>query len=442
MEDAMKRSNLPSRTHRGLAGLGTLVLVAAAGLIPVASVVAVAPDMVLDWNANAVNALSNASTATPPGAGYTPPVAAIRLAMVQGAVYDAVNAIDGGHQPYLHGLPAAPASASKAAAAATAAHDVLVGFNPALPLNVRTSVDGLYTASLAGIPNDQAKTDGITIGGQVAAAMLANRVGDGQFVPYSFTAGSGVGQWRPELPAFVSDPFAWDSNVRPFTLTSTSQYRTEGPDSLTSAAYAADYNEVKAMGPATGSARTQAQTTEALFFSANPLVMENSGFRGAAAARGLSITENARLFGMTSFAGADALIDCFDNKDYWSFWRPITAIREAANDGNPATTPQTGWLPLLATPPYPDEPSGYNCYTASMMHAASGFFGTDKIAFQLASPVTGTTRAYDRFSAVPKDTIDARVWLGIHFRTADVHGAWLGKKVAQWVDKHFFEPAN
>jgi hypothetical protein len=438
----MERSNLHSRTRRGLAGIATLLLVAAAGLIPVASVVAAAPDMVLDWNVNAVNALSNAAAATPPGAGYTPPVASIRLAMVQGAVYDAVNAIDGGHQPYLHGLPSAPASASEAAAAATAAHDVLVGLNPALPQNVRTSLDGLYAASLAGIPNDQARTDGITIGGEVASAMLAARVGDGQFVPYSFTPGTGVGQWRPELPVFLSDPFAWVSNVRPFTMTSTSQFRTEGPDSLTSAQYAADYNEVKALGPATGSSRTLQQTTEALFFSANPLVMDNRAFREVSAGHGLSIAQNARLFGMTSLASADALIGCWDNKDYWSFWRPITAIREAANDGNPATSPQAGWLPLLTEPPYPDEPSGYNCFSAAMLHSAKAFFGTDMVSFQLASPATATTRSYDRFTFVLRDTIDARVWLGIHFRTADVHGAWLGKKVAQWVDKHYFEPVD
>jgi hypothetical protein len=142
---------------------------------------------------------------------------------------------------------------------------------------------------------------------------------------------------------------------------------------------------------------------------------------------------------MTSMASADALIGCWDSKDRYSFWRPITAIREAANDGNGATEPQTGWLPLLATPPYPDEPSGYNCYSAAMMYAAKAFFGTDAISFKLTHPVSGVTRSYTRFTRVLKDTIDARVWLGIHFRTADVHGARLGKRVVRWVDDHFFE---
>jgi hypothetical protein len=158
----------------------------------------------------------------------------------------------------------------------------------------------------------------------------------------------------------------------------------------------------------------------------------------------LSVAEDARLFGMTSMSSADALIGCWDNKDYWSFWRPTTAIRLAGDDGNGATDPQDGWVPLISTgtPPYPDEPSGYNCFSAAMMHAAKAFFGTDKVGFTLGSSVTGTTRTYDRFTFVLRDTIDARVWLGIHFRAADVHGAWLGKKVAQWVDKHYFEPVN
>lgn len=439
----MTRSKPSSRIRRWLVGLSALALTAATLAIPASAAAAEPADMVLTWNLNAVNALSNAATATPPGAAYTPPVASIRLAMTQGAVYDAVNAIDGGHEAYLAGLPAAPHTASKAAAAATAAHHVLVGLTaPALAQPVKDSLDLLYATSLAAITDNQAKTDGIAIGAAVAAAMLADRAGDGQFATFSFTPGTHVGEWRPELPAFVSDPFAWVSNVRPFTMTGTGQFRVDEPDALSSRQYAKDFDEVKAMGPATGSKRTTEQTTEALFFSANPLVMENRAFREVATARGLSNTDAARLFGMTSLAAADGLIGCWDNKDFYSFWRPITAIREAADDGNKWTEPQDGWLPLLATPPYPDQPSGYNCYSAAMMHSAKAFFGSDKASFQLASPVTGTTRSYTRFTDVLHDTIDARVWLGIHFRKADVDGAWLGKNVAKWVDKHFFEPVH
>ena len=446
----MTRSTQGRRARRWLAGLTVLVLVAAAALIPSASVLAAAPtNAVLDWNRYAVEALSNPlPTAVPtppvPGAGLTPPVASIHLAMVQGAVYDAVNAIDRGHEPYLDDLPSARRSASKSAAAATAAHDVLVGLRNGsarvLPQVVIDRLDSLYAASLAKVNNNTNKTRGITIGAAVAEEMLEERAGDGRFGPFRFTPGSLVGEWRPT--SGVNDPNAWVARVRPFTLKSPSQFRTRGPLDLASAKYAKEFNEVKRMGVATGSGRTDAQTLQARFFSANPLPMMNGAFREIAATRGLSLTQDARLFGMTSMAGADALIGCWDDKAYWNFWRPVTAIQEAEHDGNPATSTQDGWAPLLLTPPYPDHPSGYNCYTAAMMYTAKAFFGTDRISFVLASPATMTTRTYKRFTAVPKDTINARIWLGIHFRTPDVQGAGLGKKVASWVAKHYFEPVH
>jgi hypothetical protein len=442
----MSRTEPRSRAQRGLATFSAIVLVAVAGLIPVASVMAAEPtDMVLVWNANAVIALSNANTATPPGAGQTPPVASIHLAMVQGAVYDAVNAIDGGHQAYLAGLPSAPANASKAAATAAAAHDVLIGLIPALPQNVKDSIEASYTSSLAAItPDNQAKADGIAIGQAAAATMLADRADDGRYGTFRFTAGTHPGEWRPELPSFVSDPFAWVARVRPFTMKSTSQFRTDGPLDMTSAQYATEFNEVKTMGALTGSSRTDAQTLEARFYSTNPLPMMNRAFREVAAARGLSLTDDARLFVTTSMSSADALIGCWDDKAYWNFWRPLTAINQAADDGNPDTAPQAGWLPLIATgtAPYPDHPSGYNCFTSAMMHTAKGFFGTDKISFVLHSSITGTSRSYDRFTRVLDDTIDARIWLGLHFRTPDVQGAELGKRAANWAASHYFKSAH
>jgi hypothetical protein len=432
------------RRFSGLAG--AVVLVVAMGLIPAASVIAAEPtDTVRVWNSNAILALGNPGTATPPGLGEPPPVASIHLAMVQGAVYDAVNAIDGGHQSYLNGLPATSSNASKAAAVATAAHHVLVGLNvvPAMPQNVTDSLNAQYVTSLATItPDDQAKTDGIAIGAAVAAAMLVERADDGRFVPYSFTSAFGPGDWRAEPPN-GSDPFAWVSNVRPFTMKSTGQFRTAGPLDLSSGQYAAEFNEVKTLGALTGSGRTDAQTLQARFYSANPLPMMNRAFREISVAEGLSLVEEARLFAMLGMAGADALIGCWDDKDYWSFWRPQTAIREAAGDDNPNTSPPPAgetWLPLIAsgTAPYPEHPSGYNCYAGAMMHAGKHYFG-DKVSFVLNSPVTGTSRSYDRFTDVLVDTIDARVWLGLHFRTPDVKGAWLGKRVANWSTAHFFK---
>ena len=142
---------------------------------------------------------------------------------------------------------------------------------------------------------------------------------------------------------------------------------------------------------------------------------------------------------MMNFAAADAGINCWDEKVFWAFWRPITAIRLADTDGNPNTTADTGWLPLIPTPPYSDHTSGYNCLSAAFVHSAKAFFGTDRVRFTVHSNATNADRSYRRLTDPIKDTIDARVWVGLHFRAADVDGARLGKEVACWVDDHFFQ---
>jgi hypothetical protein len=437
----MHRPDRLSRARMRVALVSVTAGLVLAGTLPFATASAGGDPatMLLQWNEYAVAATTNLPTGTPAGAGQTPPVASLHLAMVQTAVYDAVNAIDRGHEPYLRHLPRAPRWASKPAAAATAAHHVLVGLVPALSDVVKANLDAAYTASLASIADGSKKTAGITIGAAVAAKMLAKRADDGRFVPYSFTAGTGIGQWRPELPAFVSDPFAWVSNVKPFAIGRASRFRTAGPNALTSAKYAAELNEVKSLGSATSTTRTAAQTELGRFYSASPLAMLNKSLRDIVARKGLSITKAARLFAMTSVSGADALIGCWDDKDHYSFWRPITAIRNADSDGNPATATQADWLPFLATPPYPDHPSGYNCFTGATTQAASKFFGTNKVRISLTSPITMTTRTYSRLNRIVNDTIDARIYLGIHFRTPDVQGAKLGRSVASYVADHYFE---
>ena len=402
--------------------------------------------VVRDWNLHAVNALINAPTAPVPGAGQPPQVSALHLAMVQGAVYDAVNSIDGGHQPYLAGLPAASPEASQEAAVATAAHHVLVGLGtapvPPLPQVVSDRLDALYADALAGIPDGAAETDGIAAGAAAAEAMLAARASDGRYVSFSFTAGNGAGQWRPVPPGFASDPFAWVANVEPFVLRSPSQFQTRGPLELRSRASAREYNEVKELGgPDTAdSSRTDAQTAVARFYTVHPVELFNRTFRVIAEQRGLSIAEEARLFASINMAGADGLINCWSDKAFFSFWRPITAIHEGDNDGNRRTAGDQGWTSLLPTPPYPEHPSGYNCITGAMMHTAKDFFG-NKLEFDVVRVVPNepeVTRTYERFTDVVDDTIDARIYQGIHFRTAEVQGARIGKHVARWLDRHYF----
>ena len=439
------------RARWAVAAVGALCVVVALGGAARTAQAGPADDAVLDWNLHASDALINAPGAATPGMGQGPTVAILHLAMVQGAVYDAVNMIDGGHAPYLDHLPAAPASASKPAAVATAAHHVLLGtvMVPPLSAGIVTRLDGLYASSLAAIADGPAKTAGIAAGEAAAAKMLADRAADGRYGPFRFTCGDGPGEWRlttslecPDPPAPHGDPNAWLARVEPFVLESTSQFRSKGPYDMTSGVYAKDYNEVKELG-AVGSQRTPAQAALAGFFTntTSPPEMYNRTFRTVAASEGLGLVEQARLFAMVNMAGADAIINCWDDKAHWSFWRPVTAIRLGDQDGNHKTTADPGWTPLSGNPPYPEHPSGYNCITGGFMHAAAAFFGKKPLVFDMVRIVTGEanqTRTYRQFTDVVDDTIDARVYIGIHFRAGDVQGAEIGKDVARWLDQHYF----
>jgi hypothetical protein len=418
-----------------------IALIAASLLVPAASVAGAEPtDMVLEWNTNAVNTIGNAATGTPPGLGQPPPLAPIHLAMVHGAIYDAVNAIVDTHEPYLAGLNAS-SSASQAAAAAAAGYRVLVGITPASATAVKTSLDGLYAASLLKIPDGTAKTAGIAVGEAAATAMLANRVGDGRTGTSTFPVGDDPGEWRL-VPPLNANLFHWISAVRPFMLQSPDQYRIGAPFPLTSPEYAAEFNEVKTLGGA-GSTRTPAQAQLASWASVNPFPMVNRGLREIAAARGLSTSQQARLFVMTSMTAADSLISCWENKAHWLFWRPQTAIQQAANDGNPATAADANWTSLIPTPGYPDPPSGFNCLVSGTMNAAREYFGTNSLRFDLTSiGAAPVTRHYKQLNGPIKDSIEGRILVGLHFRRADEQGAWLGMKVAHWMSKHYFAPAD
>jgi hypothetical protein len=436
-----------------LAGAALLVAVVVGGAASPAQAVT-AEDAVLDWNRYASEALINAPAAPTPGMGQGPTVAILHLAIVQGAVYDAVNMIDGSREPYMDDLPPAPSSASAPAAVATAAHRVLVGMvvQPALTPAIVDRLNGLYAGTLAAIPDGAAKTAGIAAGEAAAAKMLSERAADGRYGPFRFTCGDDPGEWRPTTslvcttPSGPSDPNAWVARVEPFVLESTSQFRSKGPYDMTSGAYAKDYNEVKKLG-AVGSSRTPEQAALAGFFTntTSPPEMYNRTFRTVAVSEGLSLVEQARLFAMLNMAGADSLINCWDDKARWSFWRPVTAIRQGDLDGNAKTEADPTWTPLSGNPPYPDHPSGYNCITGAFFHTAAAFFGKKPIAFDIVRKVAGEadqTRSYRQFTDVIDDTIDARVYIGIHFRAPDVQGAEIGKDVARWLDQHFFGPVR
>jgi hypothetical protein len=414
----------------------------------------------IEWNAIA-------STAIMTTAAQPPHVAVLSLAMVQGAVYDAVNAIDGGHEPYLVAPPADPTD-SMEAAAATAAFRVLVGFperTPPLVGLVPTQLAGLqplYDTYLANVPAGDSKTGGIEVGEAAAAAMLTARLNDGRGVPYAYVQGTDPGEWRsgpPQGPLGIVavDPAPWVGFVRPFLVPSVERLRTDGPNPLASDAYAEDFREVKRLGSLTSTKRTADQTAASIFWQDNGAAIWNRVHRSLALDQGLDIVDSARLFAMTDLAAADGSIGCWNDKAHWSFWRPITAIREAAGDGNRATRADPTWVPLfdptvavsgppLVTPGFPDHPSGHGCVSGATVGALRAFFGTDTVPFTVVSnkcaPAPCPARSFDRFSDALKEIIDVRVWSGIHFRTADVQGAGLGKKVARYMNKHYFEPTD
>jgi hypothetical protein len=427
-----------NRRRRRFAGAAIVSLAAMVGTLagPVAqragAVSKESSAIVVEWNAHSQAAIIGT-------AGQGPTVAYLHLAMVQGAVYDAVNAIEGGYEPYLGASSMADQGDSAPAAVATAAHHVLAALFP----GQQTTLDAQLAASLAQIPDGASKTGGIEVGAAAAAAMLEDRTKDGRFSPFTVSQGDEPGEWRST--AFVNgvpvvEPAPWVGNVRPFLIPSAEALRSEGPNALTSAAYAEDFNEVERLGSISSTARTPDQTDAALFWQANGAALFNAIFRQVAVTEDLDMAEVARLFAMANMAGADGGIACWNDKYYWNFWRPITAIRQADTDENPATEADPTWTPLFGTPPFPEHPSGHTCISGAVVETLKDFFGTDKVSFSTFSTFSGSTREFDRFSEAIKEIIDARVWAGIHFRTADVQGYVIGGKVSHWLEKHYFRP--
>jgi len=313
------------------------------------------------------------------------------------------------------------------------------------------ALDAKLLTSLAAIP-DAGKAGGIEVGAAAAAAMLAARTGDGRFpsTPFTVIQGTQAGEWRST--AFtptgqpVVEPAPWVGNVTPFVIPSAAALRSDGPNPLTGAAYAEDFNEVKELGSLTSTVRTDDETEAAVFWQANGAALFNGLFRQLATTQDLDIAEAARMFAMADLAGADGAIACWNDKYYYRFWRPLTAIRLAGSDDNPATVADPNWTPLfnsappLTTPAFPEHPSGHTAISGAVVETLKNFFGTDKVSFTMFSGLSGTTRGFDRFSQAIKEIIGARIWAGIHFRTADVQGHVMGRKIAHILEKNYFTP--
>jgi hypothetical protein len=385
----------------------------------------------MDWNAIAV--LFATSSARPGQAG------AIDIATVHAAIYDSIQSIERDYEPYR--VQAPNASGSPIAAAAKAARDVLVARFPAQANDIHTLYVNYLVAN--GIDDDD---PGITVGAYVAEKLLASRSCDGSLpVPMpSFAGSTGIGAWRPTPPAnSFMHPGPYLGQVTPFTLTRSSQFRSDPPPTLESRRYARDYEEVRLYGAVNGSLRSPEQTALAQFWR-NVLPSLNGAVRDLALAKVTNVSDCSRLFALVTMANADATIGVWDDKSHYVFWRPITAIQNGDVDNNPNTQGEVTWTPLVPTPPYPDYTSGACGYTAATMQALTDFFGTDNMEFSIttASPAGQVTRHYKRFSQAVDEVVDARVFLGIHFRFADEAGRDLGQKVAKWIHKSYMRPVG
>ena len=401
-----------------------------AALIALGTPATARADTVTDWNQTAFTALNVT-------AGQDVRLVVLHMAMVHGATYDAVNAIDDGYEPYLLSADTAKPTDSKRAAAATAAYRVLLNLVPAQ----EAALTAKYEASLAAIADGRAERRGIRVGNAAAEAMIEARTGDGRFGTPFFPVGTDPGVWRPVLPAFGNDPLAWLGSVEPFLIRTPSQFRSEGPYALTSAEYTAEFNQVKELGSLTSATRSADQTHAARYWAENPPRTWNRIVRTLSTQAGLSLTENARLFAMAYLTTADAFISVWNDKMFWRFWRPITAIREANADGNPATVADPSWLPLIANPPYPEHPSGHLALTGSFAATLQDFFGTDAV-FLADTNVGGMTRSWTSFSQMIQEVVNARMWSGIHFLNGDEQAAEIAQAVADYRQARYFQPAD
>jgi hypothetical protein len=385
-------------------------------------------DTVIDWNV-----ISLKTTAAAP---FNPPLETRNLAIVHAAMFDAVNSIVGEFRPYALDLSASGASPD--AAAAAAAHFVLVRLYPAQ----QAMLDAAYAASLSGILDGSAKADGIAFGESVAAQILTIRASDGAqaAIVAPYTPGSEPADWVPTPPAFRAalDP-GWGT-VRPFFLREGSQFRPGPPPTLTSPQYARDFNEIKEIGSATSSTRTQDQTDLARFWVSTAPQIWNPAARQVAIARGLTISQNARLFALLNLAGADAFIASWDAKFTYNQWRPVTAIRAADSSVNPDTLPDPGWTPLLVTPPFPDYIAGHTTYAGAAEEVLEDVFGGHPGVIRLTSATApGVTETYATIDDIAEGVVDARVFGGIHWRTSSVRGRRVGQQVGAFAVRHFLK---
>ena len=388
------------------------------------------PAAVLHWNDVAVRAGLASGQSIQEGM--------MHLAYVQAAVFDAVVAVDGGYRQYLTRLARQPHAHGDVAVAA-AAHRVLVNHFPAQ----RAALDGEYAAALAAVPAGRATAKGIALGEAAAEGVMLARAGDGfqAATPYQFGSGPGVWVLPTDNPATVPAT-PWAGSMTPFVMRAADQFRPGPRPSLSSSAYASAFQETKDFGSATSAVRTAEQTATALFWGlGRPDAQFNEALRTLVTDRGFDRVRAARLLALTDVVMSDAFVACFDAKYTSSSWRPFTAIREAADDGNPATAADPGWTPLVRTPNHPEYPANHTCESSSFATAVSRVVGPRGFDVTISgAPGSTATRRFTSAAALVAESGDARVWGGVHFRFSTEAGARIGRSVAEFDVRRVMRP--
>jgi hypothetical protein len=424
-EEIMKSSSIQRATRCKVAVL-FLFIVAWLAALPMRA----RADAVTDWNIIAFY-VAEAS-----GKG---PVSSCDIAMAHVAMHDALNAIDRRYEPYLYDA-VAPRGASPEAAVAVAAHDVLIARIP----NQKASLDAALASTLAAIPDSQAKADGVATGRAAAAAIVAQRAKNGSKNVTPYTPGNELGVWRPTPPTFAQALGVGLGKVTPFTTTSGAQFELPRPAyfNLDGAEYAADYNEVKSLGGAGSKTRGAERSAIARFWYEPSPGVHIRLARNLVVTRKLDLWRSARLFALLHLASADCMIAGYGAKYRYNFWRPVTAIRSGANDGNPQTDGDPNWNSYLETPNHPEYLSNHALLCAAWAEILARFFGTDQISFSMtsANPYPGITRSFTSFSQSAREAADSRVYAGVHFRSSCRDGLELGRQIGAQTYENFLRP--
>jgi hypothetical protein len=382
-------------------------------------------DVVTDWNQTAVDVLKAANV---------PPAPASRsMAMVHVAMSDAVNSVQGRYARYSASLPSAP-GASAEAAAASAARQMLLRLYP----GQKTRIEEAYAASLKTIPDGAAKDDGVALGERAAGIIYADRSSDATDAPDTYRPITTPGVWIPTTPPAAAEY----AQAKPWVMKSADQFRPGPPPPLSSALYARDYNETKNLGGAKSTARTADQTEAVRFWNpvSNPGL--NHAARQLAAAKGLGLADNARLFALFNMSIANTYIADWDAKFHYNFWRPITAIRNGDLDGNDVTERDPGWTPLLTTPMHPEYPSQAAIMTGAARAILESVFGSGPVSLTVTNVDPRLQRQFNSVAHMAEEIRLGRIWAGMHFRNSLSVSDEMGRKIAVYLLENSLQPAR